>query len=221
VGRRIVPVTSQTLGDLPQPCRDCAFWEAGPWPRGGLGSALARATLKADWVESTGSAWGPCGLIAYVDDVPAGYVMYAPPAFVPRAAAFATSPVGADAVLLTAARVVAERRGEGLGRVLVQAAAKDLSRRGVRAIEAYGAAPGVALGSSENGSSPCRSVDEDCVLPVDYLEAVGFVRVREHARNPRLRLDLRTALTWRDPVGGALEKIRGAVRPFPAGANRT
>jgi GNAT superfamily N-acetyltransferase len=203
VGRRIVPVTSQTFGDLPQPCRDCAFWEAGPGPRGGQGAMVAQSTLKAEWVEATGSAWGPCGLLAYVDDVPAGYVMYAPPAFIPRAAAFPTSPVGRDAVLLTAAHVVPEHRGSGLGRVLVQAAAKDLTQRGVRAIEAYGA------------------VGQACVLPVDYLEAVGFVCVREHARNPRLRLDLRAAVTWRDPVGGALERIRGAVRAFPAGANRT
>jgi predicted N-acetyltransferase YhbS len=138
-----------------------------------------------------------------VDDVPAGYVMYAPPAFVPRAGAFPTSPIGRDAVLLTAARIVPEHAGGGLGRVLVQAAAKDLTRRGVRAIEAY------------------AGTAEPCVLPAGYLEAVGFVRVREHARNPRLRLDLRTALAWRDPVGGALERIRGAVRAYPAGANRT
>ena len=203
MGRRIVPVTGETFGDLPQPCRDCAFWEAGPGPRGRAGAAVAQAVLKAEWVESTGTAWGPCGLLAYVDDVPACYVMYAPPAFVPRAVAFPTSPIGQDAVLLTAAYVLPEHRGAGLGRVLVQAAAKDLTQRGVRAIEAYGA------------------VDQRCVLPPDFLESVGFVRVREHARNPRLRLDLRTAVTWRDPVGGALEKIRGAVRAFPAGANRT
>jgi predicted N-acetyltransferase YhbS len=106
-------------------------------------------------------------------------------------------------VLLVTSRVAAPHRGAGLGRVLVQSAAKDLTRRGVRAIEAYGA------------------LEDGCVLPVDYLESVGFVTVRDHARNPRLRLDLRTALTWREPVGEAIDRIRGAVRPFPAGANRS
>ena len=154
MGRRIVPITRETLGDLPQPSRDCAFWEAGPGLRGGPGAKLEQSTLKADWVEATVGAWGPCGLIAYVDDVPAAYVMYAPPAFVPRAAAFPTSPVGPDAVLLTAARVVPEHAGVGLGRVLVQAAAKDLTRRGVRAIEAYGA------------------VDEPCVLPQGFRHGI-------------------------------------------------
>ncbi|MGZ6840151.1 MAG: hypothetical protein ACXVHC_06805 [Frankiaceae bacterium] len=173
------------------------------WARGGPGGGLAQATMKADWVAATTAAWGPCGLLVYVDDVPAGYVMYAPPAFVPRAAAFPTSPVGPDAVLLTAARVADGYDGVGLARVLVQSAAKDLSRRGVRAIEAY------------------AGTDQPCLLPVEFLEAVGFGMVREHARNPRLRLDLRTAVAWRDPVEGALQRIRSAVRAFPAGANRT
>jgi GNAT superfamily N-acetyltransferase len=206
VGRRIVPLTGQTLCDVPLPCRACALWEVGPGARGGAGPGSdedAQTATKASWVEATTSAWGPCGLVVHVDDVPAGYVVYAPPAFVPRASAFPTSPVASDAVLLTAVRIAPEHVGEGLGRVLVQAAAKDLTRRGVKAIEAYG------------------GTGEPCLLPVGYLEALGFVRVRNHARTPRLRLDLRTAVSWRDPVGGAIERIRGAVRAYPAGANRT
>ena len=52
-----------------------------------------------------------------------------------------------------------------------------------------------------------------CVLPADYLAHVGFKTVRAHARYPRLRLDLRTAVTWRGEVEAALEKLLGAVRP--------
>jgi GNAT superfamily N-acetyltransferase len=202
MGRRIAPVTADVLGQLPWPCRECAFWETAPWQREPATAADA-ATTKAAWLERTAAEWGTCGQVAYVDDALAGFVTYAPPAFVPRSSAFPTAPVGPDAVLLVTARVAAQHRGGGLGRVLVQAAAKDLTRRGVRAIEAYGA------------------LEDGCVLPVGYLESVGFVTVRDHARSPRLRLDLRTALTWRDPVGEAIERIRGAVRPFPAGANRT
>jgi hypothetical protein len=202
MGRRIVPVTAALVPDLPWPCRECAFWETGPADHRRPPVDGRSAELKAAWVERTTSEWGSCGQLVYVDDVPAGYVTYAPPAFVPRASAFPTSPVSPDAVLLMTARVAAPFARVGLGRLLVQAAAKDLSRRGFRAIEAYGA------------------VAEGCVLPVDYLEAVGFVTVRDHARHPRLRLDLRTALAWREPVGEALGRIRGAVRPFPAGASR-
>lgn len=209
MARRLAPLTSLTVGDLPLPGRACTFWETAPGNgspagHGGDAAELAAAgeSLKADWVAATTSAWGAVGQVAYVDEVPVGFVLYAPPAYVPRAAAFPTAPVAHDAVLLATACVVPEARGGGLGRVLVQAAAKDLTKRGVRAIEAYGCA------------------EPGCVLPVGFLEATGFVTVRDHARYPRMRLDLRAAVSWRDPVGDALARIRHAVRPFPAGANR-
>jgi GNAT superfamily N-acetyltransferase len=202
MARRIVPVSVETLPDLPLPCSACAFWELGPASRFSTAEPPEVAVAKRTWVTATTSGWGSCGLIAYSDDVPVGYLLYAPPAYVPRAAAFPTAPVGSDAVLLMTMRVVEEHRGGGLGRVLVQSMAKDLVKRGVRAIEAYG------------------STGEGCVLPVGYLESVGFVTVRDHARHPRLRLDLRTALSWREDVEGAWERLVGAVRPFPQGAVR-
>jgi GNAT superfamily N-acetyltransferase len=217
MGRRIVDITAEVLDDLPDPCRGCAFWEGGPGNHdgvrhnghcdgdlnGGLAAEIAQEAVKESWVRSTTTAWGPCGRLVYVDDVPAGFLMYAPPAYVPRAAAFPTSPIASDAVLLMTARVVPPYVGQGLGRVLFQSAAKELTRRGVRAIEAYG------------------SRQEGCVLPVGFLESVGFATVRDHVRHPRMRVDLRTAVSWKDPVGGAWERFRGTVRPFPAGANRT
>ena len=212
MGRRIAQVTPLTLDDIPQPCRGCAFWQTRPGLLGSAGPLAAPEVVKSDWVASTAAAWGPCGVIAYVDDCPAGFLLYAPPAFVPRAASFPTAPVRADAVLLTAGCVLPQYAGAGLGRVLVQSAAKDLTRRGVRAVEAYG----------DTAGRPQRagSADPGCLLPAGFLTSVGFVTVREHARHPRLRLDLRAAVSWRDPVEGALERIRGAVRAYPAGANR-
>jgi GNAT superfamily N-acetyltransferase len=218
VGRRIAQVTPLTLDDLPQPCRGCAFWQTRPGVLGSAGAPAAAEVVKADWVASTVAAWGPCGVIAYVDDCPAGFLLYAPPAFVPRAVSFPTSPVRADAVLLTAGRVLAQFAGVGLGRVLVQSAAKDLTRRGVRAVEAYGDT--ACRPDGPDGPDGAGSAGPGCLLPTGFLTSVGFVTVREHARHPRLRLDLRTAVSWRDPVEGALERIRGAVRAYPAGANR-
>jgi GNAT superfamily N-acetyltransferase len=202
MARRIEPVTLAALADLPLPCARCAFWELGPASPYCADEPAPAAVAKSTWVSQTSTGWGLCGRIAYVDDLPVGFVLYAPPAYVPRAAAFPTAPVGSDAVLLMTMRVVPEHRGAGLGKVLVQAMAKDLVKRGVRAIEAYG------------------STDDGCVLPVEYLESVGFVTVRDHARHPRLRLDLRTALSWREDVEGAWERLVGAVRPFPASARQ-
>jgi hypothetical protein len=90
--------------------------------------------------------------------------------------------------------------------MLVQGVAKDLTRRGVRAIEAFGLA----------GEAPAPhdryAARNGCVLPADFLLAVGFKTVRPHHRHPRLRLDLRTALSWREDVEQAIDRLLGSVR---------
>ena len=67
----------------------------------------------------------------------------------------------------------------------MRAAAADLVGRGVRALEAY--------------ASPAPA---GCLIAASFLTEVGFTPVRDHAVVPRLRLDLRTTVTWRDDVEG-------------------
>ena len=58
-------------------------------------------------------------------------------------------------------------------------------------------------------------------MQVDYLLAVGFKTVRPHPRYPRLRMELRTALSWREDVEVALERLLGSMSPAaPQGALR-
>jgi GNAT superfamily N-acetyltransferase len=208
MARRLAPLTLDTLPGVPDPCRSCVVWELDPVAARRAAEVGDTAFEKEAWVSATLLEWGSCGRVAYVDDDPAGFVLYAPPAFVPRSVAFPTSPVSGDAVLLMATRVRPLYRGGGLARMLVQAAAKDLTRRGVRAIEAFGLATGV--GSRD----PEEEVDTPgCLVPADFLLSVGFKTVRPHHRYPRLRLDLKTALSWREDVEQALERILGSVRP--------
>jgi len=205
MSRRVAALTLDTLSDLPDPCRRCVIWELDPVAGRRAAEAGDTAFEKEVWVSSTLLEWGSCGRIAYVDDEPAGFAMYAPPALVPRSMAFPTSPVSADAVLLTTARVLPEFTGGGLARLLIQSAAKDLTRRGVRAIEAFGLT--VQAGSPQPGQP-----GHACLIPADMLLAVGFKTVRPHHRYPRLRLELKTALSWREDVEQALERILGSVR---------
>jgi hypothetical protein len=142
----------------------------------------------------------------YVDGMPAGFVMFAPPAYVPRSMAFPTSPVSADAVLLTTARVVNAFAGGGLGRMLVQGVARDLTKRGVKAIEAFGDA-------KFGDDVPEDDEAAGCLAPADYFLSVGFKTVRPHPRYPRLRLELRTAMSWKSDVEYALEKLLGSMSP--------
>jgi GNAT superfamily N-acetyltransferase len=205
-GRRLEPLTLDSLPDLPTRCRSCVFWELSPVAAGQAERAGDTEFEKEAWLSAALLDWGSVGRLAYVDDVPAGYLLYAPAHMVPRAVAFPTAPVSGDAVLLITGRVVEEFTGGGIGRMLVQAVAKDLTRRGVRAIEAFGLESGSAPDGDRYGAAG------GCLLPADFLRSVGFKTVRPHHRHPRLRLDLRTTLSWREDVEQAIERLLGTVR---------
>jgi hypothetical protein len=210
VSRRLVNITLDNLDDLPRRCRRCVFWELDPVSRDRAEEAGDPELEKEAWISSTLLEWGSCGKICYVDGVPAGFVLFAPPLYVPRASAFPTSPVSADAVLLMTATILPEFAGGGLGRILVQGVAKDLTRRGVRAVEAFGY---VKPDDRPPGASPLLNDRGGCLVPADYLLSVGFKTVRPHHRFPRLRLELKTALSWREDVEVALERLLGSMTP--------
>ena len=134
MGRRLVPLTLDNLPDLPQRCRSCVFWELDPVSGEAAVKAGTAALEKESWISAVLLDWGSCGRVVYVDEVPVGYVLYAPPAYVPRSMAFPTSPVSPDAVQLMTAFILPDYQGQGLGRVIVQTVAKDLLRRGFKAI---------------------------------------------------------------------------------------
>ena len=213
MSRRVVNLTLDNLGDLPPHCRRCVFWELDPVAGQTAAEAGDVDLEKEAWLSATLLDWGSCGKIVYVDSLAAGYLTYAPPAHVPRSLAFPTSPVSGDAVLLMTAKVLPEFAEGGLARMLVQTVAKDLTRRGVRALEAFGSA--VPAGLMPEGSGRARTAPS-CVVPAEFLLAVGFKTVRPHHRFPRLRLDLRTAISWRADVEVALERLLGSMSPEPA-----
>jgi GNAT superfamily N-acetyltransferase len=202
VSRRLVNVTLDNLSDLPVRCRACVYWELDPVAGERATDAGDTSLEKEAWVSDTLLEWGCCGQLIYVDGSPAGYVLYAPAAYVPRSIAFPTSPVSPDAVLLMTGRVLPDFAGGGLGRMLLQGVARDVVRRGVRAIEAFGRNTDVP---------PPSGADYRCLLPTGYLRAVGFKTVRPHPVTPRLRLDVKTAATWREDVEYALEKLLGSM----------
>lgn len=201
MSRKIARLTLDHLEALSAPCRSCLFWELDPVRRERVDDPGAE---KDAWMSEVLREWGSCGRVVLVDDRPVAYAVYAPEAFVPGAAAFATAPVSSDAVLLTTVHVAPAYRRGGLGRMLVQATAADLVRRGgFGAIEAFGEPAG-------RGGR--------CLLPVEFLAGVGFKTQRPHPVTPRMRMELRSTVTWRDEVEAALEKLMGVVRPAPKSA---
>ena len=203
MSRRTVPLTVDLVDQVDARCRSCLFWEYDAVSRARLDVPESVADKRA-WVSLVLREWGSCGRAAVIDGDVVGHALYAPLAFVPGANGLPTAPPSPDAVLLTTVHVAERHRGGGIGRLLVQGVAHDLARRGHPAIEAFGDTRGRAVG---------------CVMPAEFLGRVGFHTHRPHITSPRMRMDLRTTLSWKDEVEAALERLWGAVRPAvnPAG----
>lgn len=204
--RRIVPLTLDRFAALTAPCRACLFWELDPVRRRRFPSAQAEREKEA-LLSQVLREWGSCGRIAVVDDQPVGYAIYVPPRYAAGAHAFPTAPVSDDAVLLTTVWIDPRYVGGGLGRMLVQGVAADLVRRGgpkggFGAIEAFG---DVGPASGIHGGR--------CAAPAEFLARVGFKTHRVHPTAPRLRMELKSTISWRDEVEVAWERLLGAVRP--------
>lgn len=197
MSRKTARLTVDHLAELADPVRSCLFWELGPVDRSRL-DEQERIAEKENWLSSTLRDWGSCGRVVRIDGRTVGHIVYAPAARLPGAAALPTAPGSPDAIIAATAWIDPALRRGGLGRLLVQAMAADLVERGHTAIEAYG---------------DTRGRTQGCVLPAEFLGSVGFKTQRAHPTTPRMRMELRTALSWKDEVELALEKVWGVVRP--------
>jgi GNAT superfamily N-acetyltransferase len=207
-----------TIGSLPDRCRGCVAWE--------LDADAVRAAVRTGdtefekevWLSGVMLTWGSAGQIVTVDDEPVGFALFAPPTAVPGAAAFPTSPVSPDAVLLTTARILPEFTGQGLARYLMNGVVTALTRRGVRAIELFGREerPPAADDASPETTPATDTVPEShpddptlprCLVPAGFARAVGFTDIAPHHRYPRLRFELGRDIGWKAEVEAALEKL--------------
>ncbi len=235
---RIRPLRLDAFEQLPKHARRCVFWEVDP-------QILDRGDYLADpefekeaWLSMVMLEWGSCGQVATAvrpdgdsadadeDDLCLGYVLYAPPRAVPRAARFPTGPVSADAVLLTSMGAEADTP-DGLPAMLITHVVGELVRRGVRALEAFGRTPEAAeLSAGYPDPEMARAIAAlgdcsfaTCMIDADFLTDAGFTVVAPHRYFPRLRLELDKGLGWKAEVEAALERLlETTVLKQPVGA---
>ncbi len=196
--RRLKPLTPQRVGELPEPCDCCMYWETAGSLEPACGSACDRAALQ-EWVRTVRREWGDCGRVAYEDGEVLGFVTYAPGSYFPRTR---TMPVGvpdSDAVLLACIHIAPESRRHGLGSLLLQAVIRDLSSRGERVLEAYAAAD-----REEAAGSP--------MITSGFLLDHGFTVVRPHPVHPLMRLELTALVAWADSLEAALAALQLPLR---------
>ena len=194
-------VDVETLDLLPEPCRACAFWELAAAPRG---PSPEGAAAKNAWVEAMQLEWGAPGKVLVMDDEPIAYGLFAPGPRIGREVRPGHA-ASEDALLLATLWVAPGVRQAGVARLLLQALLREVHERGGRALEAYGARGGAALGT--------------CVLPEGFLIANGFTVLHDDARYPLLRLDLRQTARWQESINHALEVVMRALptrRRMPA-----
>lgn len=198
MARRMRRLTVERVGDLPEPCSSCALWETGGHAAPVCEPADARHELE-QWVEEVRAQWGECGRIAYENGEPLGFVKYAPGRFFPQVVSMPSGPPDHDAVLIACIHVMREAADAGLGKVLMQAALRDLVSRGEKAVEAY-------------GSSQQIDRDRSPLMSVEFLLRQGFSVARPHPVYPLMRLELKSLATWTESVEAVLDALQIPLR---------
>ena len=217
----ITPLTMDGFESLSTHTRRCVFWEMDPSliPANPGGGEFESEFDKEAWVSMMLLEWGTCGQLAintHTGKV-VGAAFYGPPRSVPRSLMFPTSPVSADAVILTSLWV--DPGFDGAADELASAVIVDLTRRGVRAIEAFGIVRSAHTTSVEEPDQ--ESICPHCMIDAHFLKGAGFDVVSAHHRYPRLRLELDDDLGWKAGVESALEKLVVVAAIDVAGRERT
>lgn len=187
---------------LPGACAGCVFWESGQRLERRCGDACDPVRLGA-WYDQVTQEWGECGRVAYEDDDLLGFIKYAPSRYFPQARTFDARPLDQDVPLIACMHISPHARHRGLGSVLLRAALKDLSMRGERRVEAFGAAKRPA------------ALDESPFIGVDFLLRNGFTVSRPDPSFPLLKLDVRALVTWSENLEAVLETLRFPARKLP------
>jgi GNAT superfamily N-acetyltransferase len=194
MARRIRPLTAERLDDLPEPCAACALWEAAGPGAPACGPVSASDALRT-WIAEVRDEWGDAGVVAYDDGAPLGFVKYAPARFFPRATGMPSGPPDNDSVLIACLHVAADVRDAGLGKVLLQAALRDLVSRKEKVVEAY-----ADTGGADRDRSPLMSLE--------FLLGQGFRVTRPHPLYPLMRLELKSLVSWTENLEAVLEAIQ-------------
>ena len=171
-------------------------------PRAGSRTTATAVEAKEAWLSATLLDWGSCGQVVRVDGAVAA-TRSTRRRRTSRGSRRTPRPRSRrDAVLLATLHVEPEHADRGLARMLVQGMAADLARRGVRAVEA------IASHRRRRRRAWCRRTS---------CSRSGSRRCARTRGTPRLRLDLRSTVAWReDVVEAALDRLLGGRRQVGA-----
>jgi GNAT superfamily N-acetyltransferase len=144
---KIESVDENSFQNIPNPCKYCLYWQTdGEFGEQTLTPEME--TKKREWFNKVAKEFGNCMKIAYVNDVPIGFILYAPAKFFPRLKEYASGPPSEDAVFIACLYIANRKeRGKGLGTRMLENLIAELKERGFKAVETF------ARKSSENNPS--------------------------------------------------------------------
>ncbi len=199
MARRIVPINLDNIEDIPLPCRNCYFWERdekAEVPQEKTENFLR----KKEWFVRALEEWGECGKLLYLNKETLAYAQYAPLSCFPQNRHFRARPINTDAVFLSCIYVIQPMRGRGIGRVVLQSVLKDLYRRDLKNVEAFAS----------------RSDSYKSAAPLSFYLKNGFYIVKDDTKFPLVRIELKTAITWRVNLQVVLDGLKIPVHvPAP------
>lgn len=155
----IEDITENNLGDIPEACRGCVYWEfPQEFDKAKAEGAEAQRKVefeqkKREWFALMMKEFGVCGKIVYHDGKPVAYAQFAPSEWLPNIKHYESQPVGKleEGVVFISCLYVDDRtmRGKGLGEALLKNIIEDLKKRGFKALETY-----ARRGNPDNPSGP-------------------------------------------------------------------
>jgi GNAT superfamily N-acetyltransferase len=199
MARKLRPLNLPDLAELPMSCETCAFWESARPLERRCGAACDKEALRAWYVRVTGE-WGECGRVVTEDDAVLGFVKYAPATYFPQAFTFSSAPDDSRVPLIACIHVEPEARRHGVGKVLLQAALRDLALRGERTVQAFG------YNGSEDGAQDSPTIE------TEFLTKQGFSVVKADPLYPLLQLELRSLAMLTENLETVLETLRLPLR---------
>jgi len=144
-------VDENSFKDIPDPCRYCMYWQTtGNYGEGTMKPEMEQEKRK--WFGEVVRAFGNCLKVAYLSNVPIGFVQYAPAKFFPRVKEYTSEQPTEDSVFIACLYIVnKEARGKGFGTLMLKDLVAELEKRRFSAIETF-----ARRSSTENPSGPSK-----------------------------------------------------------------
>lgn len=196
--KKAAPVDLDNLRDVFQPCRSCLFWQTAE--KVNVPHITKDGKFrKEEWLSTTLLKWGNCASVMIEDDEVVGFAQYGLISDFPQVNNFSTGNISKDAAFLACLYILPHEQSKKKGKFLLREILKDFTMMRFPAVETI--AKRAMLNKNEFNQRN-----------IDFYLSEGFRIIQDHPVYPRLRIDLKNAVTWKEEITSAFQKIRSPLK---------